>query len=118
MHGCGKDCENVIQPTSYPPYLSLNTDTYALWAECERHLMRRPTCRTVMSLPRPWLSAGEALLPGLAGHVLAARHRHWHLPARADGYRGGHFSVRLQDGRVLTLPGREQPIAVSATSGL
>ncbi|AWH52860.1 pilus assembly protein [Stenotrophomonas sp. ESTM1D_MKCIP4_1] len=58
------------------------------------------------------------LLPGLAGYVLAARHRHWRLPARADGYRGGHFSARLQDGRVLTLPGREQPIAVSATSGL
>ena len=48
MHGCGKDCENVIQPTPYPPYLSLHTDTYALWAECERHLMRRPTGRTVL----------------------------------------------------------------------
>lgn len=58
------------------------------------------------------------LLPGLAGYVLAARDRQWLLPARADGYRGGRFQARLQDGRVQVLPAHSSTIAAGAATGL
>ncbi len=58
------------------------------------------------------------LLPGLAGYVLAGRERHWALPARGDGYAGGHFQARLQDGRVVELITPDPAIAASAPSGL
>ena len=60
----------------------------------------------------------HVLLPGLAGYVLAARERHWALPARADGYRGGRFQARLQDGQVQILPAHSPTIAAGAAAGL
>jgi len=58
------------------------------------------------------------LLPGLAGYVLAARQRNWALPVRADGYAGGRFLARLQDGRQVILQARTPPIAAGAPAGL
>ncbi|HEL4238828.1 TPA: molecular chaperone [Stenotrophomonas maltophilia] len=58
------------------------------------------------------------LLPGLAGYLLAGHERRWALPARADGYAGGHFQARLQDGRVVDLTAPDPAIAASAPSGL
>ncbi|MDV3513530.1 MULTISPECIES: molecular chaperone [unclassified Stenotrophomonas] len=58
------------------------------------------------------------LLPGLAGYVLAARRRQWSLPPRADGYAGGRFHVRLQDGADVILTPSLPPIAASQPSGL
>ncbi|HHA2628918.1 TPA: molecular chaperone [Stenotrophomonas maltophilia] len=58
------------------------------------------------------------LLPGLAGYLLAGHERRWALPARADGYAGGHFQARLQDGRVVDLVAPGPAIAASAPSGL
>ncbi|WMJ68501.1 molecular chaperone [Stenotrophomonas sp. 24(2023)] len=60
----------------------------------------------------------SVLLPGLAGYVLAGRQRRWALPPRADGYAGGRFLARLQDGveAVLTRPAGQ--IAPAAAAGL
>ncbi|HCT27596.1 MAG TPA: pilus assembly protein [Stenotrophomonas sp.] len=58
------------------------------------------------------------LLGGLAGYVLAGHERRWPLPARADGYAGGHFQARLQDGREVDLTASDPAIAASAPSGL
>lgn len=58
------------------------------------------------------------LLPGLAGYLLAGRERRWALPVHADGYAGGHFQARLQDGRVVDLTAPDPAIAASAPSGL
>lgn len=58
------------------------------------------------------------LLGGLAGYVLAGHERRWLLPARADGYAGGHFQARLQDGREVDLAASDPAIAASAPSGL
>lgn len=58
------------------------------------------------------------LLAGLAGYVLAGHERRWPLPARADGYAGGHFQARLQDGREVDLTTPGPAIAASAPSGL
>lgn len=58
------------------------------------------------------------LQPDLAGYILAGRERRWALPARADGYAGGRFQARLQDGREVELDAADPPIAVSAASGL
>ncbi|HEL2978105.1 TPA: molecular chaperone [Stenotrophomonas maltophilia] len=58
------------------------------------------------------------LLPGLAGYLLAGRERRWPLPARAEGYAGGRFQARLQDGRVVDLTAPDPAIAANAPSGL
>lgn len=58
------------------------------------------------------------LLPGLAGYVLAARRRQWPLPPRADGYAGGRFRARLQDGTDVILTPTVPAIAASQSSGL
>lgn len=58
------------------------------------------------------------LLGGLVGYVLAGHERRWLLPARADGYAGGHFQARLQDGREVDLAASDPAIAASAPSGL
>lgn len=58
------------------------------------------------------------LLAGLAGYILAGHERRWPLPARADGYAGGHFRARLQDGREVDLAAPDPAIAASAPSGL
>jgi len=58
------------------------------------------------------------LLPGLAGYVLAARRRQWPLPPRADGYAGGRFRARLQDGTDVILTPSVPAIAASQSSGL
>jgi len=58
------------------------------------------------------------LLPGLAGYVLAARRRQWPLPPRADGYAGGRFRARLQDGTDVILTPSLPTIAASQPSGL
>ncbi|MFE3968706.1 pilus assembly protein [Stenotrophomonas sp. LMG 10879] len=58
------------------------------------------------------------LLPGLAGYVLAARQRQWQLPPRADGYAGGRFHARLQDGTAVILAAPAPAIAAHQPSGL
>ncbi|WP_353099968.1 fimbrial biogenesis chaperone [Stenotrophomonas lactitubi] len=58
------------------------------------------------------------LLPGLAGYVLAARQRQWPLPPRADGYAGGRFHARLQDGAEVILAAPTPAIAARQPSGL
>ena len=58
------------------------------------------------------------LLPGLAGYVLAARQRQWQLPPRADGYAGGRFHARLQDGTAVILAAPAPAIAARQPSGL
>ena len=58
------------------------------------------------------------LLPGLAGYVLASRQRQWQLPPRADGYAGGRFRARLQDGAEVVLAASTTAIAASQPSGL
>lgn len=58
------------------------------------------------------------LLPGLAGYVLAARRRQWPVPPRADGYAGGRFRARLQDGTDVILTPSLPTIAASQPSGL
>lgn len=58
------------------------------------------------------------LLPGLAGYVLAARQRQWLLPPRADGYAGGRFHARLQDGAEVILAAPTTGIAARQPSGL
>jgi fimbrial chaperone protein len=58
------------------------------------------------------------LLPGLAGYVLASRQRQWQLPPRADGYAGGRFRARLQDGAEVVLAASTATIAASQPSGL
>ncbi|MBD3680810.1 molecular chaperone [Stenotrophomonas sp. Br8] len=58
------------------------------------------------------------LLPGLAGYVLAARQRAWQLPPRADGYAGGRFHARLQDGAEVILAAPTPAIAARPPSGL
>lgn len=58
------------------------------------------------------------LLPGLAGYVLASRQRQWQLPPRADGYAGGRFRARLQDGEEVVLAASTTAIAASQPSGL
>ncbi|KRG48898.1 fimbrial biogenesis chaperone [Stenotrophomonas beteli] len=58
------------------------------------------------------------LLPGLAGYLLAGHERRWALPARPDGYHGGRFHARLQDGRQVDLTAPDPTIATSAPSGL
>ena len=63
---------------------------------------------------------GQATLltAGLAGYILAGHERRWPLPARADGYAGGRFQARLQDGREVDLAATDPAIAASAPSGL
>lgn len=58
------------------------------------------------------------LTAGLAGYILAGHERRWPLPARADGYAGGRFQARLQDGREVDLAAADPAIAASAPSGL
>lgn len=58
------------------------------------------------------------LLAGLAGYILAGHERRWPLPARTDGYAGGRFQARLQDGREVDLAASDPAIAASAPSGL
>lgn len=58
------------------------------------------------------------LLPGLAGYILAARQRQWQLPPRADGYAGGRFHARLQDGAEVILAAPTPAIAARRPSGL
>lgn len=58
------------------------------------------------------------LRPGLAGYVLAARQRQWQLPPRADGYAGGRFHARLQDGTAVILAAPAPAIAAHQPSGL
>ncbi|KAF1055646.1 MAG: hypothetical protein GAK43_00441 [Stenotrophomonas maltophilia] len=58
------------------------------------------------------------LLPGLAGYVLAGQQRRWALPARADGYAGGRFLARLQDGAEQLLGPAQAQIAPAANTGL
>lgn len=58
------------------------------------------------------------LLPGLAGYILAGHDRRWPLPARADGYAGGRFQARLQDGRDIDLVTPAPAIAARARDGL
>ncbi|MGF6418379.1 fimbrial chaperone protein [Stenotrophomonas sp. AN71] len=58
------------------------------------------------------------LLPGLAGYLLAGHERRWALPARPNGYHGGHFHAHLQDGRQVDLTAPDPAIAASAPSGL
>lgn len=60
----------------------------------------------------------SVLLPGLAGYVLAGQQRRWALPARADGYAGGRFLARLQDGAEQLLGPAEAHIAPAANTGL
>ena len=60
----------------------------------------------------------SVLLPGLAGYVLAGRERRWTLPARRDGYLGGRFRARLQDGREVVLDAWDPSIAVNPPAGL
>ena len=64
------------------------------------------------------LIAGIPALVWLAGYLLAGRERRWALPAHADGYAGGHFQARLQDGRVVDLAAPDPAIAASAPSGV
>jgi len=63
---------------------------------------------------------GQATLltAGLAGYILAGHERRWPLPARADGYAGGRFQARLQDGREVDLAASDPAIAADAPSGL
>lgn len=58
------------------------------------------------------------LVAGLAGYILAGHERRWPLPARPDGYVGGHFRARLQDGREVDLAASDPAIAADAPSGL
>lgn len=58
------------------------------------------------------------LVAGLAGYILAGHERRWPLPARPDGYVGGHFQARLQDGREVDLAASDPAIAADAPSGL
>ncbi|WP_295381707.1 fimbrial biogenesis chaperone [uncultured Stenotrophomonas sp.] len=58
------------------------------------------------------------LLPGLAGYILPGQVRRWALPQRAQGYTGGRFLARLQDGREVELAVPDPAIAASASSGL
>ncbi|WP_439448821.1 fimbrial biogenesis chaperone [Stenotrophomonas sp. ATs4] len=58
------------------------------------------------------------LMPGLAGYVLPGHTRRWSLPQRAQGYTGGRFLARLQDGREVELAAPDPAIAVSMPGGL
>ncbi|HIE0127100.1 TPA: fimbrial biogenesis chaperone [Stenotrophomonas maltophilia] len=58
------------------------------------------------------------LTAGLAGYILAGHERRWPLPARSDGYVGGRFQARLQDGREVDLAAADPAIAASSPSGL
>lgn len=60
----------------------------------------------------------HTLIEGLAGYVLGGARRHWPLPARADGYRGGGFKARLGRSAPAPLPLAPGQIAPAAGSGL
>lgn len=58
------------------------------------------------------------LITGLAGYVLPGHARRWSLPARADGYRDGHFRARLDDAAEADLAPATPPIAPGTAAGL